>query len=796
MNKNYQYIKNGFPELKSNNRFANEYDYENLADVNCHIKICRVPFDTGEAHVEHRLIFGYGHVVGWESQEQRDKYLDSLDGYSFDSNYRSFHRDTQYSSHSAVSIPIPFYAITDLNYIIIDYEKWPTEYGEADGITRFCYFIRDMEMVAPNNTRCTVAIDAWTTYIPYIQMKQVLIERGHLPLAKSPLNKYFENPLENRRYITAPEEIKIKKIEANYISAQKDVIINDENTLAIFIYSCNPWISSDANVLSGGTRAYTVNNIPSGVLVAIYISDYEAFVSNMANVHRQCIDGVIFVPENLISYNHVPNVLYGVNAYQVYGSNQNSINIFEFNKELFNYPKEYEHLTKLYTSPYAHLEISDYEGNVTKVNIEDTTGKLYLNGNLSLVVNECIYNAHVAGIGANDDQVQFMNISNKNVYIGGRFYEANFNWSWPTFCLIQSPYDQNILDTQSERDTLANNAQNSYNIANADINYNTRILNASNSAIIRKNSIFADTNSLLIDIENQKALHDTSLASKYTTKMTDISVAKTFNETNAQIQASLSSTAINMLGGAVAGTVTGGIAGGLSSSLSAAGSGMVSASLAAANFTYTSTADTEAEVVAVLYNNQAYDGTIKQFYPDLENEMGVKQYNLETGELIIEQNYQNTIVEKDFNTDTTNYLNDRISTVRDYNYNTEMQNIEYIKQQGNLMKPIKYGEVSNAGMGSIMPIGIHVNVVRVSDEDIHSAGDKFLRFGYNLNQWEDFTTWNIMPKFTFWKLGDFLMEITGIPDFIMDKLRLMLMGGITVWRNPDDIGNTSIYENV
>ena len=99
-------------------------------------------------------------------------------------------------------------------------------------------------------------------------------------------------------------------------------------------------------------------------------------------------------------------------------------------------------------------------------------------------------------------------------------------------------------------------------------------------------------------------------------------------------------------------------------------------------------------------------------------------------------------------------------------------------------------------MGSIMPIGVHVNVVRVSDEDIHSAGDKFLRFGYNLNQWEDFTTWNIMPKFTFWKLGDFLMEITGIPDFIMDKLRLMLMGGITVWRNPDDIGNTSIYENV
>lgn len=796
MNKNYQHIKNGFPELNSNNRFANEYDYENLADVNCHIKICRVPFDTGEAHVEHRLIFGYGHVVGWESQEQRDEYLDSLDGYSFDSNYRSFHRDTQYSSHSAVSIPIPFYAITDLNYIIIDYEKWPTEYGEADGITRFCYFIRDMEMVAPNNTRCTVAIDAWTTYIPYIQMKQVLIERGHLPLAKSPLNKYFENPLENRRYITAPEEIKIKKIEANYISAQKDVIINEENTLAIFIYSCNPWISSNANMLSGGTRAYTVNNIPSGVLVAIYISDYEVFVSNMANVHRQCIDGVIFVPENLINYNHVPNVLYGVNAYQVYGSNQNSTNIFELNKELFNYPKEYEHLTKLYTSPYAHLEISDYEGNVTKVNIEDTIGKLHLNGNLSLVANECIYNAHIAGIGANDNQVQFMNISNKNVYIGGRFYEANFNWSWPTFCLIQSPYDQNILDTQSERDTLANNAQNAYNIANSTIDLANNILQTNNGMLGDKHNLFRDVTDKNVVLTNNKGIADTALNNAVQRQIAAYQWLKDI-KTMTAVTGTVSRTSMfNMSTSFTASALQGNFIGGAANALTAYTNANASNDILSAATYFAITADIDTTDMISRFNNQLFDAETIMPTGLVTTGIGTKQYNLQSAANAVYQSYNNFLIDSEYNTNTTNINNNYTSTVRDYNYNTEMQNIEYIKQQGNLMKPIKYGEVSNAGMGSIMPIGVHVNVVRVSDEDIHSAGDKFLRFGYNLNQWEDFTTWNIMPKFTFWKLGDFLMEITGIPDFIMDKLRLMLMGGITVWRNPDDIGNTSIYENV
>ena len=55
--------------------------------------------------------------------------------------------------------------------------------------------------------------------------------------------------------------------------------------------------------------------------------------------------------------------------------------------------------------------------------------------------------------------------------------------------------------------------------------------------------------------------------------------------------------------------------------------------------------------------------------------------------------------------------------------------------------------------------------------------------------------WNIGKKFTYWKLKDFWVSNLNVPDMYMDSLRFFLFGGVTVWRNPADIGKVSIYDN-
>jgi hypothetical protein len=79
---------------------------------------------------------------------------------------------------------------------------------------------------------------------------------------------------------------------------------------------------------------------------------------------------------------------------------------------------------------------------------------------------------------------------------------------------------------------------------------------------------------------------------------------------------------------------------------------------------------------------------------------------------------------------------------------------------------------------------------------LETVGDEFLRYGYEYGkQWDFNGNWNVGEKFTYWKLRDFWVEGLSIADMYVDKLRFFLFGGVTVWRSPEYIGHTSIYDN-
>ena len=52
-----------------------------------------------------------------------------------------------------------------------------------------------------------------------------------------------------------------------------------------------------------------------------------------------------------------------------------------------------------------------------------------------------------------------------------------------------------------------------------------------------------------------------------------------------------------------------------------------------------------------------------------------------------------------------------------------------------------------------------------------------------------------MKHFSYWRLYDFWVEGLQVPDMYVDKIRFFLFGGVTVWKNPEEIGRIGLYEN-
>lgn len=94
--------------------------------------------------------------------------------------------------------------------------------------------------------------------------------------------------------------------------------------------------------------------------------------------------------------------------------------------------------------------------------------------------------------------------------------------------------------------------------------------------------------------------------------------------------------------------------------------------------------------------------------------------------------------------------------------------------------------------------GIRFNIRTQSKAAISQAGDAFLRFGYALHRvWDMSNGFHYGKHFTFWKAEDvWINDGSGLAGNSVNIIRDILMSGTTVWRNPDEIGTLSIYDNI
>lgn len=400
--------------------------------------------------------------------------------------------------------------------------------------------------------------------------------------------------------------------------------------------------------------------------------------------------------------------------------------------------------------------------------------------------------------------------------------------------------NRNASNAQSIAIASANTtSSNTQNVANAGYNAAARQAlsthtQANNNASNVLNNATAQTtaNSAINSNSNSTASSDAMLQNELATAIQRWDAGMTTETTNNEVDAKNASATVGAAGGVVnsaASGVASGATGGPAGMIAGAVGGLISGGINAATSLATNQIAVSAmEAQATAVNNNSASklsetnrnntdrtnnaNTGKTNNTNATNKSIITTANNSAGTINInaDNQYDASIYEADTTRNATIAAAQATQATATNNanstYNTEVANAtdEYnntgnrinnrIKQAA-LDAPKIYGSVSDAEFSTNRPMALYVNIVTENDHAISRAGDEFLRYGYEYDKQYDFNgNWNIGKHFTFWKLRDY-WSTNQIPDVFGDQLRLLLMGGVTVWNDPNDIGKVTIYDN-
>lgn len=836
-----------FPYLDNQNvyQYDNDFDYGRFDYTQMKLTMCTVPWDMGEAHIGNRTISGIGNVVYFESKEERNAWFDAIPDsqcFRFETKYKELHRG------NTIDVPIPYDVAAKFNYLRVQYSLFanddsPVMYENDDGLRDWFWFIREVEFVAPNTTRLHILDDAFQTWIYDVNVSGMVLERGHAPMFMTKTDAYLQNPLENNTYLLTED---VNYGEISQVKHIDVLALNAGTMYACIATTANPkgtWGTKAGNDWRTPASAYYITEgVPSVYVFAVAVADLDNLLSNVTSDYpqfKQTVQGIFFASGDLITLG-TSFTFASVTCYPV-SATRKTFDLCELSKSLFGYDSRYADLAKLYTSPYAHIEITDENGNVDIVRIEDTTGNIDVSAALSIAYPFVNIDAHLMGVGGSAGaSITFRNVTDKTFNVSGQWYETLRSWKVPTFAVVLSAakeydyathfdriqrvndyntaYDNASASASTEKtnvDAMADaNAANAATLAaamkaNEDLSADTAVSNATlntttNTAITTYSNGKAET------LRGQNIANNNGLATSHK-DLTTASATATIDAANQNATIAATGGAVSAGVGALTSAASGDIAGAISSVVNGiVGVGTTMASTAVGVALTAAQAAVTCDGIdadTVGSNNMVNANVSMQTHVASETNTrqnayisGVAANNAATqkANALNSQQAQNTAAQ---NTQATTKAN----AARTYNTaianagrsRTQAQNaITNDIAQAALRTPLIYGSFANGDSATTKPMALFANIVTQPKSAIASAGDEFLRYGYMLDrQWDFNGDWNVGKYFTYWKLRDFWVSNLNVPDMYMDKLRFFLFGGVTVWRKPEYIGRVSIYDN-
>lgn len=829
-------------------QYVNTYDYH-MWTPNTKIKLCRVQWrDDGRD------------AVKFADDAARDAWFDALDGeaVTLDTSMYIARADSD-----GVKIPVPYMTAQRYNYLVVDFtaEVMQSPLQQTDGQTRYHYFVTHVTAEAPNTTTLVLQRDVWTDYINSTTINGLLLTRGHAPLTEMTPAQLLANPRANCRDFTlpdvdygnaasnvrhstplnlqngaryiclaatfSPEQLQaMSKTRGTNVTDSNPSYSNNDGTVGGFAWGAGS--VSTANVTGAGTAYNSVDNLTASNVTVYALESskisggyFDALFAYYPHIMSQ-ITAVFVATANMMRLGgHVG--VNGADWHTVSGTRAKLADI-DLTVNDFGYTADYARITRLYLSPYAHLEISDNIGNKTRVEIADC-GHLSAQSVTSLSYPILRQLAWLDGVGGDGNtSISISALDGSNVTAGvpnADVLKTLISHDIPTYALQRraidahraEAYNREVAQARENSVIAYENGARSANVSLANTNRsnansiaNTNLSNALNSTVTD------NANSASNTIYARNMQQQNMLLTAANDKIDELNVASldlTTNLVNTEIAASAIGTvtaAIGTIGTAAAGIAVTAATGGAAAPMIAAGLGAAgSIGLSGASFA-TGASKTTAEA--------AY----KQTYNDAAA-WAAKKYNTNANSVSIAMAGTQLVESTNLNTNNTNASNATNTSITANNAATSNANAAASRNQSvdnakrsminarsnvtaawrDLLNHAAQPVGAYGGDNFQQATGLDTMTVKIVTEDngaIAAAGDYMLRYGIASNKLYNRPSLTPCKHFTYWQAADVWLTNNLAGNDALDTIRERLTDGVTIWNDPDEIGGDYLTVNL
>ena len=591
-----------------------EYD-----DMQMELLICSVPWDMGEAHVGQRTIEGVGNVVWFGSESNRNAYFDTMqdgDGCKrYATKYKSFHGDM------TIRVPVPFEQMGNYNYIEVTYPQGDEPLVGTEPLKRWYYFIRQFDRDANDTTLCTLILDVWQTMTYRMDVQALFLDQGHWPVAHSSVDDYLADPVDNSEYLLTPD---VSFGEIGRAKATSAAVVNDD-VRACIVTTGDPGASWGAVGGSDWRAPVAPSRLTQGATGPCCImcapGDLAALLSN-ANAQApqffQTVQGVFFAPSKLVTAG-ATLTLFGVACnYVVPGTAE--IPVIDLAKSQFGYADRYAELAKLYTYPYAALDVYAEDGSATRVTIEDTSGALTLTAALQITWPWVSIDSRLSGLGGSgaSGSITFANAEAHAFQYMGLWYQKLIRWDVPVYEVVQSAESANFAtywDRQQTMKAAANTQDNAEASANLQVT-NTAVQTQANAAINARS--------------NQAAITDSSYGNGINQALQAWNAGASRSATAIEVEGQQLQAAVGAAAGVIGSVASGAMSGGGIGALGGLISGAISGGASMANTAISANMSESKTESQIYYQQQQVNETNQNNTDKINNQVSANTDNTAT----------------------------------------------------------------------------------------------------------------------------------------------------------------------
>lgn len=655
--------------------------------------------------------------------------------------------------NTPIRIDLPFNKVYKFNYLRA---RNPLQPVNGDVLRDLYYFITDVRYVAPNTTEIVVQLDVFQTFIYDVQFGNCYIERGHIGIANK---KNFDNW--GRDYLTIPEGLDVGN-EYQVITKRTEKVMRVDGELGVGVQTNAILVASTVDLTAdAGTVTAPVLKTAPGGFFQVLPSGASYYVFKSAGAFLGFMSANAETPwktQGIISITMIPDLARYIPGFTYAEGSEPTPTPVSFmrnlkhnmflnwrtNAEILNkIPARYRHLKKFMTYPYMAVEMTTFTGTpiVVKPEAWNSSHATIIERPVLVPPNQRIafhphkYNARKDSPTEGLHETFPAGTPNYGGDDYGDYvdFETIIN-NFPTFAIVNNG-------------AISYMAQNSHAIA-----YQRASADWSQQRALRGNEVAYDQASAGMQLANQLTGTATGLDAAQTALMNNTILQQGMLGAVGGIaggagQGALGGAAAGPAGAAVGGAM-GAIGGGVGAITGAIGTGI--------QMNQNANAQALRSAAANVANSQQ---TGNQGY--------VRDTNKNLADWAAKGDYENTIAG----------LNART-------------------QDAQLIQPTTSGQVGGEAMNIVHNnFGVSLRWKLIDNASIRRIGEYWLRYGYAVREFATLSKLTVMTKFTYWKLAETYIISAPMPETFKQAIRGIFEKGVTVWVNPNDIGNIDIADN-